>query len=69
MSIRSIVLLFIAYCIAAVSCIGEAWLWLVNLNPSLPLVPACLCFLALLCAGMAGKYWNELDYIEEEPAK
>jgi hypothetical protein len=61
MSIRLIVSLFIAYCLIAVSFTALGWAWLVELNPSLPLVPFACFLMALLSAGYAGDKWRDLD--------
>lgn len=60
MSLRMNVALFIAYCVIAVFWIALGWLWLVELNPSLPLIPVASFMLALLSAAYAGNRWASI---------
>jgi hypothetical protein len=66
MSLKVCVAVILATGFASVYCMIMAYLWLVYLQPSLPLVPVALQVCAFFFAALAGKYWNELDYVTEE---
>jgi ABC-type transporter Mla maintaining outer membrane lipid asymmetry permease subunit MlaE len=66
MSLKVTIALFIAYCVASTVYAVSAYVFVSYLNPTLPVIPGCMGFVALVFAGLAGKTWADIDLYDCE---